>query len=405
MSLESFDDIEVKELPSEGDVVDTSPSDKNPDLDTFDDDDVKEIPSEEFSKDQTDQLEDKEDRPEEKEEKTKEEPEKKEEAPAKEDKPKFEGKPVKVKTPDGKTLEVDSEATFKVKVDGKNEIVTLDELRSNYSGKVAYDKKFESLSEEKQQVQQELEHYKTEKTEITGHLQNIAKILDDEDASPLDALNYLVDMTGRDTLSYTQKAIRFMADEVYKLDSMDEVERKLYWNEKQLENIRNNQAAKEERENQSKAQREKIEEITRLRESHGVTEEQFVESFKELKSLGYSKEEISPKAAVEYAVMKPHYEKADQICKEHDDDLSTDEMNKLVTEVANTLRRNPSLSEDKALSTAINILGWDMEELEELEDLNSRMVQEPEERKSDFPSEYRYGKRKNQEEELDMFED
>lgn len=407
MSLENFDDMEVKELPVEGEsvVADSSGDDG---LETFDDDEVKEIDSE-FSDNQVDQLEDDEGKEEESEKRKEEKPEAKEEEPKKEEEVKDEpvkpvGKLLKVKTPDGKTVEIDSAATFKVKVDGKNEIVTLDDLKSDYSGRVAYDKKFESLNVEKNQIQEELGNYKAEKSELTGHLQKIASILDDENANPLDALNYLVDMSGRDTLSYTQKVMNFLSEEVRTLDNMDDVERKLYWNEKQLENIRSNQAAKEERETQQRTQRENAERLNQLRESHGVTEEQFVESRSELSQLGYKSEEITPQAIVNYAVMKPHYEKAEQICNEHDDDLSTDQMNKLVTEVANTLKKNPSLSKDKALSTAVNILGWDMEEIEELENLNSRIPRQEESRKSGFSSSYAYGK-SNKEDELDMFED
>ena len=48
---------------------------------------------------------------------------------------------------------VASDATFKVKVDGKSEEVPLQELINNYSGKTAWDKKFTEIGKEKKEVQ------------------------------------------------------------------------------------------------------------------------------------------------------------------------------------------------------------------------------------------------------------
>ena len=47
---------------------------------------------------------------------------------------------------------------IEVKVEGSIEKVSLDELKENYSGKVAYDKKFTELDKERQSYKSEVEH-------------------------------------------------------------------------------------------------------------------------------------------------------------------------------------------------------------------------------------------------------
>lgn len=407
--FESFDDNEVIDLPSED--IDGAEGDSANDegsYESFDDDEVKDIDDGVLSDKQTNQLEDDdgsdEKEEEDKEEKKEEPKEEKEDKQEKEDeepaKKEFKGKPVKIKAPNGETMEVDSEATFKVKVDGKNEIVTLDELRTNYSGKVAWDKKFDDITREKLEVESTLERQTAEREEITGHLSKIAEMLDDPEISPIEALNYLVDMSGRNKLDFNRKVMDFMAPLVRSLDEMDEVERDLYWNKQEIDYIKSNQAAEAEKIEKSKAQREKIESINKLRESHGVDEDQFVKSYRELESLGYK--DVTAEQAVEYAVMKPHYETSEQICGQFQDDLGDDELDKLVTEVALTLRKNPSLPHEKVLDIAVSTLGWDIEELEELEELESKTSKREREIKD---SDRKYGNQKYEYESFDDFED
>lgn len=402
--LDTFDNGQVNELPAGGNSDPLAIS-GGEGLDTFDNDEVIEVKGDKktdeegegFSDSQKDQLEDKEDEPKEKEEKKEE---KKEEEPKKEDelkeeKPKEEHKPkgksIRVKGEDGETKDVDLDGTVKIKVDGKNEIVSIKDLRDNYSGKVAWENKFSEIQEEKKTLQTEVEDYKKDKQEIVTHLKTISEMLDDEKKNPLDVLHYLVDMTGRDPLDYNKKVMSFMSDEVRNLDDMDDVERDLYWKKKELDAIRNNQAAKEERESTLKAQREKAERVNQLRESQGVTEEQFVQSHHELKSLGYKDEQITPEAIVNYSVMKPNFEKAEAIASEYEDDLSDDQVEELISTVATTFKNYPRISKQKALEVSLEQLGWDYEMEEDFKELNEKAGPQEKEEKKSFGS-YQYGK-------------
>src|SRR5690606_900303 len=213
-------------------------------------------------------------------------------------------------------------------------------------------------------------------------------MLDSEDKNPLEALHYLVDITGRDTLEFSRKVMDYLSDEVRNLDSMDEVERALYWKNKEVETIRNNQAAKAESLNKTKAERERIDQVDRLRESHGVTVEQFVQSSRELESLGYGKEQVTPQAIVNYAVMKPFYEKAELAVKDYEEDLSDTQIESLISTVANTMKNYPRISEQKALEVALESLGWEYDYEDDFKELNEKTNSA---KKVDKADSYRYG--------------
>jgi len=412
MELDSFDSEVVVELPEAGAEAEASGS-VSDGPESFDDMDVKGLDDSQVS-----QLEDDEggakDEP--KEEDAKEEDKGKEDdakepekdSKATDEEPKEEakqlprGKSLRVKDQNGDASDIDLDSTVKIKVNGKNEIVSLKDLRDNYSGKVSYDSKFESLQAEKTSLENDSVQFKAERDEMVDHIKNIASMLDDENKSPFDALNYLVDMSGRSTLDFNKKVMAHMADEVRNLDGMDEVERELYWNKKELDAVRSNQAAKDEKLTTSNAQREKTERITQLRESQGVTESQFVQSHKELKELGYEDNQVTAESIVNYAVMKPHYETAETVCQEYEDDLSDNENEKLISTVANTLKNYPKISEEKALETALNLLGWDYEKENDFKELNDKAPEQRQASKKKSGS-YEYGKQSH--EELDLFDD
>lgn len=412
--LDSFDDDTPIELPVEGETSASDSGGQPSGIDSFDDDTPIEL-----SDKQVDQLEDDEgvkDEPKkedtekkvEDEKKDDKEPEKdsqeavkKSEEESKQSIPR--GKSIRVKDSEGNPTDLALDSTVKMKVNGKNEIVTVQELRDNYSGKVRYDEKFSDLQSEKETVEKSRDAFQSERNEIVSHLSEISKILDDPDKSPFEALNYLVDMSGRNILDFNKKVMSHMAEEVRNLDGMDDVERDLYWKNKELDAVRSNQAAKDEKATLAKTQRESQEKIDRLRESQGVTEEQFVESHRELKELGYKDDQITSEAIVNYSVMKPHFEKAESMTAEYEEELSDDQTNELISTVANTLKNYPRVSEQKALEISLDLLGWDYEREEDFKELNKLAGEQPVEKKS-FGS-YQYGQKTEKVESFDDYED
>ena len=400
--LDTFDNGAVIE-PTDATETDAG---QESELDTFDSPTVlggesKIEKTQEFTDKQTSNMEDQDDEPAQKEAPKKEDESKEDEKPDKqeevsgeeEEKPESKppGKTIRLKNEDGHS-DINPDSTVKIKVNGKNEFVSVNDLMSNYSGKVAYDKKFDDLKTQNEDFEKRESVYKQEKGEISNHMQKVVGLIDKVitgEGDPMEALNYLVDFTGRDALTFNKHVMEYMSGEVQKLESLDEVEQELYWKNKEVQQYRNNQAAKAESDANAKTIMERESKVNQLRESHGVTEEQFIQSHTELSELGYSKEQITPEAIVDYSVNKPFFEKAENLTSEYQEDLSDDEMESLISTVAKTLRNYPKLSDEKALELSASSLGWEIEDEDEVfKDLNSR-VQEPENKAK---RSYQYGK-------------
>jgi len=283
---------------------------------------------------------------------------------------KNDGRSLKLK--DGKdTLDLNPDATLKLKVNGKNEIVSVDELMKNYSGKVAYDKKFNELQEDFHDLKEEKETFGQERDQIVSEMQKIGQMLDNSD-NPLEALFYLVDVSGRSMLDFNKSVVNHMQGEVENLMEMDDVEQDLYWRTKELDYIKNNQAAKDKGFKEQQTQRELQERTGRLRESNGVSEDQYFDASRKLKQLGY--DESTPEQVVEYAKMEPHFNRADEIAAEFEEGLGDNEMDQFVTMLAKEISSAPNMSNDDAILIATRKLGWKLDNGDEdIETLNNEL--------------------------------
>lgn len=290
------------------------------------------------------------------------------------------GKSVRLKDGD-KSVDVSEDSTLKVKVKGKNEFVSISELKRDYSGRVAYDEKFKGLEEKNSQIEEKSQKIEKERNGLIEHMTHIGGLLDkvmSGNGDPMSALNYLVDLSGRNVLEFNKKVMDGLAREALELSEMDEIEQRLYWRDREVESIRSNQAAKEAKLKEEETQRELSSKVDNLRKTQGVTEDQYVQAHKELKDLKIDDSKITPEAIVNYAVMKPHYESADNVCSQFEDDLGDNDMDKLISTVANTLRNYPKVDEEKALEISLNLLGWDYTtEDDDIKAVNDKIVNEP----------------------------
>lgn len=379
MSNESFGDNEVIELPETGtSAVDIE---SNPQEDTF----SNEVYQDGVDKDSQVSLleEEKVDDGSQKDEKGGEEKKPEVEGSKKEDQKsegkeeteaeeKPAGKTVRFKDGD-KSIDISPEATIKVKVKGKSEFVTLEDLKSDYSGRKAWTEDIEVAKTKTADAESRTAKLTEEKQEIAGHLTKIADMLDREDGDPLEALHYLLDITGRDANTYNKRVYDFMQKNVEAMSEMDDVEQELYWNKRKLESIENNQAAKAETIQNENAHRALIQNVDRIRESQDVSEDQYVEAHSELVGLGLSENDIRPEQVVEYAVLKPFAEKAEAITYEYRDELGDDELDALTTEITNVMRKRPTISDEKALSIAAQMLGYEVESVDDhINNLNDK---------------------------------
>lgn len=322
---------------------------------------------------QVDKLDEEEDDPDKSEEKEEVEEDKKEVAPEKkEEKPKPQGKTIKIKEGD-EVKEISPDATIKVKVDGKGEFKTLKELAEFYSKQKVDEKLVATARQEKEQLQKQSANYKQQFDTVAGHLTKIQEMMDDDKGDPLAPLFYLLDISDRNAYDYTKRIFSHLSEEVSNLSQLDDVERELYWTKKESDWLKSNQAAKVTRARQAQDTQERIAKIDRLRESQGVSEEQYVQAHEALIGLGFEASKVTPENVVDYAVMRPFYDKAEKLCGAYQDELDDDQMDELVVTVARTLRNSPRMKAEDVLTYSAKQLGWDVESVDDvIEDINSK---------------------------------
>jgi len=232
---------------------------------------------------------------------------------------------------------IPAEAEVEVRIKGKKESVTVQELMNNYSGKQNYDQKFSELGEQKKEIEQKSQQLESEVSVLQNHLQKIVGILDDKEANPMDALEYLLDTTGRNTVSFKKKVLETQLDELEALQDMDEVERELYWKNKELDYLKRQSESSEKQSRQEADEISFRDQVNEMREAQGVSEDDFVDAFKELESLGY--EGLNPAQVVDFASLRPHLDEAENLVNVYSESIDPEQINSITSEIAVSLRK------------------------------------------------------------------
>lgn len=320
-------------------------------------------------KEEEDLEDDKEEKPKEKKadkkEKQSKEDEKEEVAEEKTAEEKAEAKKLKIRQADG-LYGIDADAKVRVKIDGAFQEVPVQELINNYSGKVAYDKKFSEIGlknkEAEQLIQQNTkraENLKNIVAEVTGHLSDKMK-------NPLDALNFIVEKSGMDTYDVWKRTLEANLEEVEKLMSFSDLERENYFLKKQAEFRTKSEEARKAETMKEQSFNQAVQKIDSLRQAHGVSEEQFLQALDELEEQGTDTTKLSDEQVVDYASLKPHVESVQDVLEPYEAHIDDSKYSKVVRDLARQIRAKEISKEQ--------LIEWAKKEFmdEDLKDLQSR---------------------------------
>lgn len=309
---------------------------------------------------QVKQLDDKEEKPDEeepkkdeKEDESKDKDEKEEtneDKPddGKSDQPKIEGKSLKL-FKDGQRYEVPQDATVMVKVEGRNQKVTVQELRDNFSGHQAWDKKFTELSEKEKVTEQKLQTVTQRESVLNSKVSGLrekAMSALQNGSDPREAVNEIIDLLGVDSYTFNKVLFDSMSEEMQNIQEMDEYERKAYWLEKKTEHFEKKHESLEQSTREAQAREERVSKIDQLREAHGVSEEDFVSAYQQLNEAGRTN--VSPEDVVRFAESIPHIQAAEELVSPYQDQLDDNEMEETLARVANVLKSQTLSREEVA---------------------------------------------------------
>lgn len=305
-----------------------------------------------------------------------EEDEKSEEEEEKEEKePKSKSDAKKLRMRMGEELfNIDSDAKFKVKVDGELQEVPVQELINNYAGKTAWDKKFTELGKEKKTLEKEVQNFTAKQQKLNSMVQEVVSSLEDADKNPMDALLYLVEMSGKDPYNSYRRMMEANLEELSNIMDMTETERELYFHKKKDEL---HSAVSKKRESvmiKEQAFNQAVQKVDRLRQTFSVSEEDFVDASEELESIyedaGLDVNAITEEVIVDYASLRPHISKVKELIAPFEDNISEQKYGDVVANLSRYLRDGKA---DEAAIKEILARNYSVEE--DVKELNSKVYQ------------------------------
>jgi hypothetical protein len=173
-------------------------------------------------------------------------------------------------------IEVPETATVAVKVDGKLVEVPVTELATNYSGKVAWDKRFSELTNEKRNFATERQKFASTQAKSQSLLNDMHKAITSGDT--FGAIASLVSVSGLegkiDPRKFVSELRSAMSEQALRMSQMDETERaqleareEYEYTKKQLETLR------QQRENEQKEYSTQVEFAKKMQEHSVGTED------------------------------------------------------------------------------------------------------------------------------------
>lgn len=244
-------------------------------------------------------------------------------------------KPLKL-THGEETYEVFPSANVPMKIDGEKASVPLQELMQNYSGKVAWDKRFNELNQEKQSFKTELRKFQEEKSFVDERINHFYDLSKDD---PIKAFEVLCDMSGKDSLEF-QKNFRDNLvkryEEYYNMDDLSRREFDLSERERYLEGKKEAESTKGERERAIKAEQERIQGTL---ETFNIDQDRYFDVRDELVKS-------APDATIEpmHVVRYERALAAQELVREVRPDKAEDTA--LLGELAAVMVQNPSFTQD-----------------------------------------------------------
>jgi len=189
-------------------------------------------------------------------------------AKGEDEKPKAKTKVHKFKSAEGEELKVSGDFITTVPVDGKDEEVTLQELKSAYSGKVNWDRKYAELDREKKGHTQSVQQLNSTVEDLFKRSQE----------NPEDAYDFLAELTGQDAVGLKEKLVRQQWEAMKHLAEMGEDERE-EWFKDQVRGWRDRKyERREETEKKTKAEAEHAQKLRQAKEEYGISDEHYAEA-------------------------------------------------------------------------------------------------------------------------------
>lgn len=248
-------------------------------------------------------------------------------------------KKIKAKSGD-QELDLDPDVLVPVTIDGKEEMVKLSDIRNQYSGKMAIEKRFSEIDKEKKAFTKEKQTYDEKFNKTKEFFQTLDQKLEAE--NPYEALDFLLEKGGKSSYDFKyNKLLPAMMDEVTQLLQMDEVSREAYLAKKENEYLKKGRESEELKSKQEQSKTEFIAKVDAMRETHKISEDEYVKAHQDLLEMG--KKDFKPDNVIDYVRNLRSINKSIELVKSIDPSKAENE--DVIKSVASTLKNHPEVTE------------------------------------------------------------
>lgn len=250
------------------------------------------------------------------------------------------GKKLRIKVGDD-YYSLDSNAQMKVKIDGQNQDVSIQDLVNHYSGKVAWDKKFTEIGNEKKTLMAQKQVLESEKYEMKQVFQPAIDAIKDPTKNPNEALILLaekLDSTGELAYAIEKRLLEANLDTLVELSTMSEVEQNAYFLKKQNERLLKSSEKRKMSELEAQKSNQLRAQVDQIREAYGVSVDQYSEAFEELRSLLPDRKDLTHEHVVDWASLKPITPQIVKVLEPFADEINDADFSGIVTHLSRSLR-------------------------------------------------------------------
>ena len=243
------------------------------------------------------------------------------------------------------SYELPEDVVFKAKIDGEEVDVSLKDLKANYSGKVAWDKKFQELGTEKKQ-------FTEEKTLIENYVMTFGELVSKGDK--LGAMQYLAQLSGQNPLEFRQQLRDQILNEYKQLNEMDEAQRKAFELQEENEFLKQ---SKESEARQREAEQSKWEVQQRqadIQEALEIDDDAWENARNELIEAGQEASELTPDFIGEYVYALKTFDRAESLLATVDESYATEQN---INDLGDIILQNSDFSDEDLVDIIRESLG------------------------------------------------
>lgn len=243
---------------------------------------------------------------------------------------------------------------IKVKADGVEEELTLEELKSEYSGKKAGVRMINEANVIKKKAESELKQSRADVQHIQNEVNELRSSFDTvigeykkngfTTKNPMKFVEDFIDRLGLNSHDFSRAMFEHNLKEYAQFFEMDEHQQDAFFVKRENDYLRKKEQTLTERTTKAQSETERQKKEFNLIKSAGLTVDVYNELFDELDALG--DKEITPEKVVEFAKIKPIIDRAGSIVAKTSKRGDVD----LINKVSDLLLQFPNTTEEEIMS-------------------------------------------------------